>query len=541
MSTEHPKSKEPKMLRNMMLKNQVKVGVAVVVALGVLWGCGSGGGGDTSSPAASVPTGGGGGTVGGGTGTFTVASATPASGASNVGVAAPMSVTFARAVDCTTVTASSLSVAGVTGTVSCSGATAVLSHTAPLAYATSYTVQLGAGVKDTTGTALSGTRSWSFTTASAPTAGNSFTFLAYGDSRAGNLCDSNAVHIGLVDRMKDEPASMVFHLGDMIAGLYNTTNWVDRGDCPDDASQGSFKNIIAPLQSKRPAAGLPMFFFPVVGNHDDSWEASAATAWYPDNFGRGICDVFDMRALVKNHTQSHDYFLDWGGSGHNPDIKHYSDAEFSDLMCSTDRTKSDVYPTYMYYSFDFKNSHFVVLRVNMDDYDLMVKNHSGLSDETNYDNFYQKHQLDWLRYDLAQAAAKAGTDNIFVFLHAPLVTSNDEHSANVSANVLLKEFSKYSDKVKLVVSGHAHVYERTYPVFATEANPGGVRDDAKGTVYTVTGGGGSPLHGFHSPLSSPHTRIANSTYHYLRIDVSGNTVNVKAIKQDGSTIDSYSR
>ena len=45
-----------------------------------------------------------------------------------------------------------------------------------------------------------------------------FTFVAYGDSRAGGDCTGNAVHAGLVARMAAEPAQLGFHLGDMITG-----------------------------------------------------------------------------------------------------------------------------------------------------------------------------------------------------------------------------------------------------------------------------------------------------------------------------------
>ena len=49
--------------------------------------------------------------------------------------------------------------------------------------------------------------------------GTAFSFLAYGDSRAGGGCDGNAIHINLVTKMAAETsAAFVFNTGDMITG-----------------------------------------------------------------------------------------------------------------------------------------------------------------------------------------------------------------------------------------------------------------------------------------------------------------------------------
>ena len=365
--------------------------------------------------------------------------------------------------------------------------------------------------------------------ARAEPAGDSFTFLVYGDSRAGNGCEGNAVHMALVKRMAAEPAQLVFNTGDMVTGYDKSTNWIQRGDCKEDASRGSFKEIIAPLQNKKPAPGLAAFYFPVIGNHDDNW----GDGWYPDKFGNGFCDVFDPKRLVPNHTQNHSYFADWRHSS----VRHFSDSEFFTLACAKTREASAVYPNYMYYSFDFLNSHFVVLHVNTDYYNVLECS-NRCSDESDYDKFFYKHQLDWLRYDLDKAQAQATTQNIIVLLHAPLITSSWGHAANSSWTTLLQEFSRHT-KTRLVVSGHNHVYERSHPVSASANTPTGVRDDARGIVYLITGGGGSSLHGFNA--LGPLTAKATSEFHYLRIDVKGTAVQVKATGVAGQEIDRFSR
>lgn len=352
-----------------------------------------------------------------------------------------------------------------------------------------------------------------------------FTFLAYGDSRTGSDCTGNAVHRALIIRMTLEPAQLAFHLGDMIVGYNANTNWVLRGDCPDPASSGSFTELVAPLQSKTPASGLPMFLFPVVGNHDDNWGSD----WYPDPQGDSICDAFDMNALVPNHTQQA-YFQDKTNR-----VAHYTDDQFRSLACST--TDSSVYPTYMYYSFDYRNAHFVVMRVNDDYYDLL-ECYNNCTDETNYNDFYYRHQYDWVRADLATAAARPDIDHVFVFIHAPMFTTADGHTANVSWQALTTLFSA-NGKVRFVFSGHNHVYERSVPITVSPATPNGARDDAHGTIYVTTGGGGSDLHGFNT--TSALIPVRESVYHYVRVDVTEAEITLTAIREDGTQLDLVTR
>lgn len=461
----------------------------------------------------------------------TVYSANPASAAINVLTTATMQVTFSEAIDCATVTAGTFTISsGVSGAVACDGSTASLTPSAALTYGTAYTVTLSTDIADIAGNSLSGVRSWTFTTIAAPATGYTFTFLAYGDNRGGTTCTSNGVHIGLVSLMAAESAAeMVFNLGDMVAGLDDSTNWVQRGPrCPDNANHGSLKEQIAPLQDKPAVGGLPMFYFPVIGNHDDGW----GSGWYPDHFGNGFCDVFNSSQLFSNHTGK-PYFQD-----QSVYTTRYSDASFFSLMCSTNTADAyKVYPTYGYYSFNHRNSHFTVLRVNSDYYDLMACS-SCLGNEANYQDYYYIHQLHWLKQDLAAAQANPAIQNIFVFLHAPLLTTSYGHAANASWPTLRKEFSKYS-KLKIAFSGHNHVYERSYPVRTDDANPTGVRDDANGVVYTITGGGGSFLDGFSG--SNPLIPVRASTYHYLRVNVDGSSITVNAINSGGTVMDTYTR
>lgn len=365
--------------------------------------------------------------------------------------------------------------------------------------------------------------SWQSGASSQAQAGEPFEFVAYGDSRAGTACGDNAIHLRLVARMAAEQPALVFHLGDMVAGSRPTTNWVQSGNCTAPDAPGSLKTLIAPLQTRTPPTGYPTSYFPIIGNHDDNW----GSGWYPDAFGDGFCEVFSARTLFPNHTAQPYYSTVQSIT--------FSDADFYRLACSKNPAQRDVYPAFMYYSFNYRNSHFVVLRINNDDFNLEECGGGWKcdGDKANYDKYYNIHQLDWLRSDLAAASADARIENIFVFLHTPLFT-NYNHPPNVSRAILLPEFSQH--KVRLVFSGHNHVYERSVPIYANGTSL--VRDDVNGTTYVVTGGGGSPL---DTNYRGGETLIDATVYdyHYVKVRVTGNKVTLKAIDVNGVERDSF--
>jgi fibronectin type 3 domain-containing protein len=101
----------------------------------------------------------------------TVTSVTPADGAAGVATTVAPTATFSRAVDPTTVTASSFTLIGpsgaVTGTVSydAGSTTATFTPSAPLTAGSTYTAKVTTAVRATDGTPLAAARSWSFTVA----------------------------------------------------------------------------------------------------------------------------------------------------------------------------------------------------------------------------------------------------------------------------------------------------------------------------------------------------------------------------------------
>lgn len=348
-----------------------------------------------------------------------------------------------------------------------------------------------------------------------------FTFLVYGDSRADKDCKGNAIHARLVRSMVSTPHAFVVHTGDMITGFAQTTNFAKRGTCQQPDSSGSYKEIISPLTRRMPPPGLMTTYYPVIGNHDDGWAAK----WYPDALGDGICDVFFMRGLVPNHTKMHYYA---GGRR-----SRLSDAEFQRLLCS--KTDSRVYPGMVYYSFAYQDAHFIVLRINNNNFGL--ESCQRCSDTKDYHDYYNIHQLHWLLDDLEAARSNRTIRNIFVFLHSPVFGSGDRHPNTPSWKRLAGIFTQY--RVKAVFSGHSHLYERSVPIVVDGSAPEGTRNESRGTLYVTTGGGGAELHGMKA--KPWYSEVRHSVFHHVEVRVDGDRMHLRALDIDGKLIDEVRR
>ncbi len=100
----------------------------------------------------------------------TVVNVSPTSNASNVFTGTQITAVFSEAMLSSSITSTTFSVAGVSGTVSYSGLTATFIPSAPLAYSTTYTATITDGVKNLAGNSLASNYIWSFTTGAQPPA-----------------------------------------------------------------------------------------------------------------------------------------------------------------------------------------------------------------------------------------------------------------------------------------------------------------------------------------------------------------------------------
>jgi hypothetical protein len=107
------------------------------------------------------------------TGPPTVTAQTPPSGATDVSTGTTVTATFSRAMDATTITSSSFTLTGPSGSVAASVSynagtnTATLTPSAALASSTTYTAKLDTTIKASDGTPLASAVTWSFTTITA--------------------------------------------------------------------------------------------------------------------------------------------------------------------------------------------------------------------------------------------------------------------------------------------------------------------------------------------------------------------------------------
>jgi hypothetical protein len=148
--------------------------------------------------------------------------------------------------------------------------------------------------------------------------------------------------------------------------------------------------------------------------------------------------------------------------------------------------------------------------------------------------------MDWFTGTLKSARADKNVRWLIVFQHHPLYSSNVSRLNN---QPLIDAVRKVLDtyQVDLVLAGHNHNYERSYPLKGAkvaESGPGPYRK-SKGVVFTISGGGGKSLYEF-VPEQPAITAYRESTPHYLRIRVTKKELRVEAVRTlDKTVLDSF--
>ena len=163
----------------------------------------------------------------------------------------------------------------------------------------------------------------------------------------------------------------------------------------------------------------------------------------------------------------------------------------------------------LYSSFDYRGVHFIVM--------------STLSDFN-----VTSDQYKFIEQDLKDASENENIDWIVVTSYGPFYTSPTAHPAkNDIRNIYHPLFDRYG--VDLVLNGHNHNYQRTFPVTfnpnkssdptVTNTFTTGYKGTSDGIVYAIVGTGGE---GFH-PLKGRHPYMATQfegKFGYLDIEVS---------------------
>lgn len=163
--------------------------------------------------------------------------------------------------------------------------------------------------------------------------------------------------------------------------------------------------------------------------------------------------------------------------------------------------------TERYYAFTYASARFLVL-------------------DSNAYSFALTDQTAWLERELIAARQDPGIRHIFVVMHHPPF-SISLHGGNVELRErwtpLFEQFS-----VTAVFSGHDHVYSRA---------------DHNGLHYFISGGGGAALYPRRprpNPVDIEAVKKFERVLHYLRVTVTGNRVEVTAVRADGTTIETTS-
>jgi len=370
-----------------------------------------------------------------------------------------------------------------------------------------------------------------------------YSFIVFGDFNGGGCDKLSRINEAITMMASEDNIDFFASTGDIIDGYLESNPTgesaacfgrnpleynIGVSTCNNGVDDGNMHSIIAPINERDAVEGLKSSFYLALGNHDDNWGSN----WYPDPCGGGICDLLAPRTPA-------DF------------INHAFDSEG---ICSVNQATS-TYPTNFYYSFDFQDAKFIFLRMNNDyggffscngggDCEAICSDVNAEADRVadGYSQCYNAKQYDWLRHEL-ESAKQNDAKHIFVFAHAPLVTSSENHppvAGNGPTRALLEQYN-----VDVFFNGHNHSYERTYPL------KGGAID-SKGTRYITTGSAGAHVYGvlgdsfteFSSGDFVPYgsNDYARKMTTYLKMDVNATHVHgeVRSIGLDGVIVDEFS-
>jgi predicted phosphodiesterase len=195
------------------------------------------------------------------------------------------------------------------------------------------------------------------------------------------------------------------------------------------------------------------------------------------------------------------------------------DVEGSDLQ----ELMKDFHMAKQYYSFDYHNAHLLSLSSELDSGEV-------------------KEQFEFASTDLAKAKSNSNTDWIIVFFHKPLYSGSGSKNDGMR-DMYHPLFQKYH--VDLVLSGHAHNYQRTFPLNYNEDRPGRplILDHQQvqytnqpGTVFAIVGTGGMSIHGADQ---KPYLASMYEGFGCLNVQINDKSLNAEFYTDSGKTIDHF--
>jgi hypothetical protein len=181
-----------------------------------------------------------------------------------------------------------------------------------------------------------------------------------------------------------------------------------------------------------------------------------------------------------------------------------------------------------YYSFDYQNVHFTII----------YSSPGETSHQTIKAPFTEgSDQYEFIKNDLAKASTDPNIDWIVAVYHKFAYTSPSTlETVNEIRNILHPLFDKYG--VDLVLEGHQHNYQRSYPMkynkdnpddplITTDSNNRNTYTTSEGPIFVTVGTGGATL--FNLTGKAPYIASQHVGYGILNVDVinNGKTLNVK--------------
>ena len=175
-----------------------------------------------------------------------------------------------------------------------------------------------------------------------------------------------------------------------------------------------------------------------------------------------------------------------------------------------------------YYSFNYHNVHFI-----------------ALSTELNKNQ--EKEQLKFVKNDLLETKANKNTDWIIVFFHKPFYSSNSDIT-NMRKNYhpLFEDLG-----VDLVIQGHSHNYQRTYPLLYNEARNSqpiiadkeqSQYEDPLGIIFVIAGTGGESLQPLHK---EPFLANSYGGFGCMNVEVKNKSMTVEYYSDTNDIVDKF--
>jgi hypothetical protein len=186
-----------------------------------------------------------------------------------------------------------------------------------------------------------------------------------------------------------------------------------------------------------------------------------------------------------------------------------------------------------FYSYDIKNVHVLTM-----------------STQDKFDT--KSEQYGFVVNDLRDAANNPDIKWIIVNMHYPFYTSPNtcKESACAGSQEFRDLYHPLFDKygVDLVLQGHVHNYQRSYPLNYNQkssAEPLAISSsktdyqNPNGAIFAIIGTGGVNFHGLSG--SAPFMAYQqDSKFGVLDISISDNKINAKFVTNDGATLDHFS-